>query len=107
MNRNDIIEIKIYINLFVHYPNAYSSNMITEKFNNHLIKEDLYLIYNPKCYVMVNSAPHSEEESIKIEISSLQKDILNNNEDIILDLKEFTQGYFNNQINNIEVDFVK
>ena len=47
MNRNDIIEIKIYINLFVHYPNAYSSNMITEKFNNHLIKEDLYLIYNP------------------------------------------------------------
>ena len=107
MNKNNISEIKIYINIFVHYPNAWSTNAIAENFNKHFTNENLYSIYNPKCFVMVNSAPHSVEESLNIEISFSQKDVLYITEDIILDLREFARVYFNHKINNIEVELAK
>ena len=87
--------INVYINMFVHYPETYNAYIIENKFNSFW-KE---YFYNSECYVMVNSAPHTEEESVLIEYS-LAKEVL---DVIISNFKQFVLNYFNNQIKTIDV----
>lgn len=108
MNFNDKNGIIIYINIFVHYPETYNAYTITNKFNSYF--KDVFPNdkFNDKdCYVMLNSAPHTEEESLKIEVS-LVKSLaeLLNIEMFVLNCKEFVVDYFNNRIKDIDIEFV-
>lgn len=86
----------IYINMFVHYPEAFNAGSISGKFKEYLANTC------QECYVMINSAPSSEEESLKMEIITTSE----NKETITINLKEFIKDYFNNQIRKIDIEFV-
>lgn len=108
MNLNEKKDVLIFINMYVHYQEAYNANTISNSFNNYYFEHKLLnSLDNPKCYVMINSAPHSEEESIKIEISLNQNDFEKlEKEMVILNIKEFVKTYFKGQIKVIEVLFI-
>lgn len=104
--------ITIYIKMFVHYPEAYNANAISNKFNMYFkeyFSENKFIdyIYNQDCYVMINSAPYDEEESLEIEVCFDKNEVTSiNKEAIILNWKEFVIDYFNNQIKDIDIEFV-
>lgn len=101
-------DTQIYLNMFVHYPEIYNANTIS----NHLIKyindSDVFkLINNPQCYVMINSAPHSEEELIKVEINIDRNNVTFINKDkLTATLNNFVENFFNNRIKVINVEFI-
>lgn len=89
--------INVYINLFVHYPETYNANTINNNFN----------IFFMECInsdVMINSAPHNEEESIKIEVYIKGTNI--DKENFILKCNKFVLNYFNNKLKDINVIFI-
>lgn len=112
MNLSEKRNITIYIKMFVHYPEAYNANTISNKFNIYFKKyffENKFIdsIYNQDCYVMINSAPHNEEEALEIEVCFDKNEVKSiNKETIILNWKEFVIDYFNNQIQDINIRFV-
>ena len=106
MNLDEKRNIIVYINMFVHYPQSHNANTICTNFNEFFEKENLLKSINDQnCYVMINSAPFNEKESLQIEIGLKSNKTLINKEVIISKLKEFVQDYFKNQINEIKVEF--
>ena len=106
--RNIIVDI----NMFVHYPETYNANTISNKFSRYF-KECILenkitdFVYNLESYVMINTAPHSEEELLKIDFCFTGDEVtLINKETFILDLKCFIIDYFNNKIKDIRVEIV-
>ena len=102
---------KIYINIFVHYPEVYNANTICEKLNFYfkpLFSDNNLIDYIDNCYVMINSAPHNEEELIEVEFNSYKKEMLLLIKDTIsIKVEELIMQYFNNQITNILIKFVE
>ena len=104
---------KIYINIYLHYPEVVNSTIINDKINvffneyfsnNKLIDSS----FDGNTYVMINSAPHNENQNIEIDV------VFSNEIDESLrsgkfesDVKEFLSVYFNKQIKEIYVNFTK
>lgn len=112
MNVYEKRDIIIYINMFVHYPETYNANTISSKFNSYLneyffVNKIIDAIYNHDCYVKINSAPHSQEESLKIEVCFFNNKLTSiDKETILLKLKEFVIDYFNSQIKDYNIEYV-
>ena len=99
-------DVVIYINMFVHYPQTFNANTISNKFNVFFKEYFIDSVSNQECYVMINSAPHNETELLKIEVCFDENVTLINKENMILKLKEFVINYFNNQIKDLNVEFL-
>lgn len=108
MNLYETKDVKVFVNMFVHYREAFNGYAISNSFNKYFMEEKLlHLVNDPDFNIMINSAPHYEDQSIKIQIilsqnvyDSLEK------EKIILNLKGFVVEYFNNQLKLIDVEFI-
>lgn len=106
MNLNEKNSINIFINMYVHYVETFNAYTISNRFNNYFLEhKTLFSLDNPECYVKINSAPHCEEELIKIEIKLSPKDY-EYIDKAIENLKEFVREYFNNQIKQIDIIFI-
>lgn len=106
MNLNEKNNINIFINMYVHYAETFNAYTISNRFYNYFLEhKSLFSLNNPECYVKINSAPHCEEELIKIEIILSPKDY-EYIDKTIENLKDFVREYFNNQIKQIEVNFI-
>ncbi len=107
---NDKLDLVIYINMFVHYPETFNSSAICNKlnsyFNKYLLNNDF--TYNLNCDVMINSAPHIEDESIVMEVD-LYKNIDDSSikETFVQDFKKIVAEYFDNRIKNVEIKFIR
>ena len=109
MNINNSFDI--FVNIYAHYPIGYNGTVIGDKLNKYFVNYfcNNRLInskYSENCYVMINSAPHSEKESIVVEIvfSEFIDESLNK-EKTSLELKEFIREHFNNYIDEIDIKF--
>lgn len=109
MSLYNIREINIYINMFVHYPEIYNANTISNNFSSYLKNKSLFNeAYNQDCNVMINSAPHIVDESLEIKIIFGEDDVILVDKDaIILNLKKFIIEYFNNQVKDISIEFIR
>ena len=103
-----INETQIFINMFVHYPETYNANTISNNFIKCINDSNVFKFSNnPKCHVIINSAPHSEEELIKVEFNiGSNSDVLNNKEEVTKVLKNFVNNYFNNQFKVLSIEFI-
>lgn len=105
-------DIIIQINMFVYYPETYNAYTISNKFNSYLKEyflENKFIdsSYNQECSVVINSTPQNVKEALKIEIYFVKNEVTSiNKETVILKLKEFVTDYFNNQIKDINIEFV-
>ena len=112
MNLHEKVDMIVYVNMFVHYPETYNAYTIRNKFNSYFKEyfsnnKLMDSIYNKDCFVMINSAPHTEEELMKIEVCLAKRiDELINMETFVLNCKEFIVDYFNSKIKNIDIEFV-
>lgn len=102
-----INETQIFINMFVHYPETYNANTISNNFIKCINDSNVFkFINNPKCYIMIHSAPHSEEELIKVEFNiDRNNDVFTNTEELTKVSKNFVNNYFNNQIKVLSIEF--
>lgn len=101
-------DTQIYINMFVHYPEIYNANTISNNLIKYINDSDVFkLINSPQYYVMINSAPHSEEELIKVEINIDRNNVAFINKDKLTSaLNNFVENSFNNRIKVINVEFI-
>lgn len=92
----------IFINVFVHYPEVYNSSVISRRlekyFNDYFINNKLVEVnVNVKVYVAIKSAPHIEEQMIKVEFEPSNEI----DDSIKLDWKNYLFVYFDKRINDI------
>lgn len=92
----------IFVNIFVHYPEVYNSSVISRNlekyFNGYFINNKLDKIeFNGKVYVTIKSAPHNEEQMIKVDFDFI-KEI---DESIKLDWRNYLFVFLDKQINDI------
>lgn len=103
-------KIKLFMNIYVHYPEVYNSSVINNKLENYI--NDYFKINKPKnsefdfSYLTIKSAPSNEEQMMVIDIMFLDGiDESINKDRLIKEWKEYFYNYFNNEIKDIIIKF--
>lgn len=99
-------KIKVFMNLYVHYPEVYNASVINNKLENYI--NDYFKINKPKnsefdfSYLTIKSAPSNEEQMMVIDVMFLDGiDESINKDRLIKEWKEYFNNYFNNEIKEI------
>jgi len=103
-------KIKVFMNLYVHYPEVYNASVINNKLENYI--NDYFKINKPKnsefdfSYLTIKSAPSNEEQMMVIDVMFLDGiDESINKDRLIKEWKEYFYNYFNNEIKEIIIKF--
>lgn len=99
--------LDLYVDMYMHYPDCFSSNAISEKLNLYF---EEYFSYKNKLnievnsYVMIKSAPHNQNESVdvKAKFSEMSECI----ETMIFDWRVYIADYFKVMIDDVKIDCV-
>lgn len=94
--------IRIYINLYVHYPEAFLetiiNNQLLDYFKRYFNQTNLII----ESDVKVNSLPHVEEEEINIEVD-YKLDNMINEEVVLKDWKQYIKEFFKGKIKEVDI----
>lgn len=94
-------DLKVFVTLYAHYPEAHNSTVINNKLNLFFEKNNSSII----SYVDVCSIPHCEEENIVINVSL--KEFNNEFNNIFNEFKDYIFNYFNGNIKTIIIEYRK
>lgn len=101
----------VFINIFVHYPEVYNSTVINKRlntyFNNYFSNnKPLDSEFSGNTYVMIKSAPHEENQLMKIDVAFSNKiDESLNNSEMLSEWKDYLFIYFDRQIKEFYFNF--
>lgn len=103
-------KIKVFINIFVYYPEVYNSTVINTRLSKYV--NEYFIINNPQnsifdsTNVMIKCAPHNENQMMIIDVNfSNGIDESIKKEKLIKDWKEYFYIYFDKQIKEIIIKF--
>lgn len=103
-------KFNIFVNIFVHYPEVYNSTVIERRlniyFNNYFSSEKKINSELGNVNVMIKSAPHNENQFMNIDVVFTGGiDNTLNNQEMLLEWKEYLFIYFDRQIKEFYFNF--